>query len=219
MSLDFAVISFSVQQNFTEDIFFKWIFIVISYLAIFFSVIKLWAWVILVRWFIRMWGVITLSWRDAIGGENPSIESWSLDLFELLHSLAMLFEHLLYLLLLIWSLWMQGWEIPFELQLVSDHKWLKTENIDVAFVLEWGNDSWRNLTLLKDTDQYGWNVLILRKGLLVILVYAMLVDFFSKLSHSFFAVWDLIDKGRVHFEIGFDLVEVNNFIDFDRIKQ
>ena len=43
----------------------------------------------------------------------------------------------------------------------------------------------------------------------------MLVYFFSEFPHSFFAVGDVVDERRVH-RVKIKLIEVNNFIEFDR---
>lgn len=104
---------------------------------------------------VRIGGKIALSRGNVIGSEDFSIESGSLDLFELLHSLAMLFVHLLDLLFLGGCFGMEGLRIPFELVFVADDKGLETEDIDVAFVFEGGNDGLGELAFLEDVDEDG----------------------------------------------------------------
>ena len=104
---------------------------------------------------VRIGGKIAFSRGNVIGSEDFSIEPGSLDLFELLHSLAMLFVHLLDFLFLGGGFGMEGLRVPFELVFVADDKGLETEDIDVAFVFEGGNDGLRELAFLEDVDQDG----------------------------------------------------------------
>ncbi len=50
---------------------------------------------------------------------------------------------------------MKGLRIPFELVFVADDKGLETEDIDVAFVFERGNDGLGELAFLEDVDEDG----------------------------------------------------------------
>jgi len=47
---------------------------------------------------------------------------------------------------------MEGLRIPLELLLVADNEGFETEDIDVAFVFEGGNDGLGELAFLKDVD-------------------------------------------------------------------
>ncbi len=47
---------------------------------------------------------------------------------------------------------MEGLGVPFKLILVADDERLKTEDIDVAFVFEGGNDGLGELAFLEDVD-------------------------------------------------------------------
>lgn len=178
MCINLAKYILPVEEHLTENIFFKWILVMNSMFEVV-SIVELWTRVVFMRWLVGIWREISFGGGDAVWGESSTTEPGGLNLLNLLHSLAMLLVQEFDLLLLTWGSWIESLCIPFKFAFVTNYKRFETENVDVAFVLEWRNDGLRKLTLLKNVDQNRWEVLVFRKCFPIVLVDVVLVYFFS----------------------------------------
>lgn len=131
-----------------------------------------------------VWSKTNFSWLNIC---SKSANFWSLISSYLFHSLTMIFIKLLNLLFLIVCFLLKSLMIPFKAFLVSNYERFKTKNIYVSFVFECLNNCFRNGSFNKNINNSRREILFFT--IFFSFGYWMLINFFSKFSHSFFAIW------------------------------